>query len=139
MNDESNTSDRPREDEDRHAFAAEAHSLWRITFAPTVWALHFVLCYGLVSLSCAKELIPIATVQAVLTALSLLALAIIAWLGFRSLRQWRVLVTGQLEHPEGTPESRHRFLGHAAFLLSVISAIGVIFVSMPLILIGGCQ
>ena len=46
---------------------------------------------------------------------------------------------GEDEAREDKPEDRHRFLGHAAFLLSIISFIGVVFVSLPLLFIGGCR
>jgi len=131
--------DAPQADEDRREFAEEADTLWEITIAPAIWALHFLLCYGLMSLACAKDLFPAGTVRLVLIAASVAALAAIVGLGLRSLRQWGALKTGEITHPRGTPENRHRFLGHAAFLLSVIAFLGVIFVSMPLLVIGGCQ
>jgi hypothetical protein len=129
----------PRPDADRREFAEEAESLWRITFAPLVWALHFIACYGLVSLACIKGLIGYETSRAALLALTAAALAAILWLGWRSLRQWGPDNLAEAPQEVGVPEPRHQFLGHAAFLLSIISFIGVVFVTLPLLLIGGCQ
>lgn len=129
----------PGPEEDRREFAEEAESLWRITFAPVIWAVHLILVYGFVSVSCVRGLLPIGPTRAALVAASVAALVAIAWLGWRSLRQWNVRETGRFTHPEGNPESRHEFLGHAAFLLSAISFIGVVFVTLPLLLIGSCR
>ncbi|MBF9034314.1 hypothetical protein HKCCE2091_08690 [Rhodobacterales bacterium HKCCE2091] len=127
----------PRPDEDRREFSEEAASLWRITFAPVVWAGHFVLCYGIVSLACIRGLMPIAATRAGLVAISVAALVAIGWLGWRSFRQWDTAPDRAAN--VGETEGRHAFLGHAAFLLSIISAIGVVFVTLPLLLIGDCR
>jgi len=129
----------PHPHSDKHEFRAEALSLWRTTFAPATWALHFVLCYALVSLSCIHGTPPVAITRSALILATLAALAVIALLGWRSYRHWAPGRTGRLTHPYGTPEHRHHFLGHAAFLLAIISAIGVVFVALPLLVIGGCQ
>ena len=67
-------------------------------------------------------------------ALTIGALALIGWLGWRSYRQW---------NPQGEdveePEERHQCLGHAAFLLALISAIGVAYVALPALFIESCQ
>lgn len=129
----------PRPDADRKEFAEERESLIRITFAPTVWAVHFVACYAVVSLACAKGVLAFGPSRTVLLALSVVALAAIVWLGWRSFRQWGPENLAEAPQEVGVPEPRHQFLGHAAFLLSIISFIGVVFVTLPLVLIGGCQ
>lgn len=129
----------PRPDADRKEFAEEAESLFRITFAPLVWAVHFIACYGLVSLACIKGLIGYETSRMALLAFSVVALLAILWLGWRSFRQWAPKNLTEAPQEVGVPEPRHQFLGHAAFLLSIISFIGVIFVTLPLVMIGGCQ
>lgn len=129
----------PRPDADRKEFAEEAESLFRITLAPLVWAVHFVACYAVISLACAKGALAFGPSRAGLLALSAAALVAIAWLGWRSLRQWGPKNLTEVPQEVGVPEPRHQFLGHAAFLLSIISFIGVVFVTLPLVLIGGCQ
>ncbi|WP_288939940.1 hypothetical protein [uncultured Roseovarius sp.] len=128
----------PRREEDAKEFAEEQASLFKITFGPLIWAVHFVVCYGLVAVTCAKGW-DIFGARLGLVLLSALALGGIGWVGWSAWRQWNPSRTGDPVNRGSRAEDRHHFLGHAAFLLSIISFIGVVFVSMPLILIGGCQ
>lgn len=127
-----------RRDEDEHEFSEEQASLFRITFGPLIWAAHFVLCYGLVAVTCAKGW-DIAAVRGGLIAFSALMLAGIGWVGRSAWRQWDVTGTGHVVNRGARAEDRHHFLGHAAFLLAIISGIGVVFVSFPLIFVAGCR
>ncbi|EAQ01135.1 hypothetical protein OB2597_14294 [Pseudooceanicola batsensis HTCC2597] len=128
----------PDRREDQKEFAEEEASLLKITLGPLIWAAHFVVCYGLVAVTCAKGW-DIGAVRIGLGGLSALALAGVLWVGWAAWRQWGVTTTGDRVNRLGSAEDRHHFLGHAAFLLSIISLIGVVFVSLPLVLIGGCQ
>lgn len=131
-----------RDDQERHEFAAEALSLWRITFSPLIWALHFVLLYGGTALYCARiweEAHSFMGPQASAAGLTAIALALIAWQGWRAWRQWDVIADRDWENDAGTDEDRHQFLGHAAFLLSVISFIGVFYVALAFVFVEGCQ
>ena len=122
---------------DPREFREEADSLWRISLGPLTWAGHFLLCYAGMAVACAKfggsEVL-----RDVLIVLTLAALGIVAWLGWRAFRQWDVRRTGDVSNPEGEAEDRHQFLGHAAFLLAVISFIGIVYTGLPLLMIGGC-
>ncbi|MEC7760895.1 MAG: hypothetical protein VX874_03155 [Pseudomonadota bacterium] len=129
----------PQADEERHEFSADADSLWRLTLAPATWALHFVLCYATISLACARGLFPVGAARFWLLGLTVLALLVIGRQGYKALKQWNVLDTGALSHPDGRAEDRHRFLGHAALLIAVISTIGTVFTSFPLLLLEGCR
>jgi len=128
----------PRRDEERREFSEEAESLIRITLAPVIWAGHFLLCYCTLAVVCAKGG-DVALWRGVLVAATVVALIAIAWTGWRSFRQWDVRNTGDFTNREGHAEDRHQFLGHAAFLLSLISGIGVIYVGLPLLLLEGCS
>ena len=128
----------PAEDADNAEFAEESGSLWRITLAPLTWAVHFVVCYALIATSCARGW-PVETMRQGLLIFTVAALALIGWIGLRAWRQWNVTQTGDFVNRRGVAEDRHHFLGHAAFLLSVISLIGVVFVAMPLAILGGCR
>ncbi|QQA41914.1 hypothetical protein [Pelagovum pacificum] len=127
----------PRRDEERAEFREEAESLIRITAAPVIWAAHFLVCYCTIAIACEKAG-GTDGVRLALILMSVVALASIAWVGFRSFRQWDVTNTGDFSNPEGEAEDRHQFLGHAAFLLAIISFIGVVYVTMPLVLLRGC-
>lgn len=89
-------------------------------------------------MTCAKGW-DIGAVQAWLLVFSAAALAAVAWTGHAAWRQWDPHETGDFANREGRAEDRHHFLGHAAFLLSIIAFVGIVFVSLPLVLIGGCQ
>lgn len=128
--------------QDSAEFAEEADSLWRLTLPPGVWALHFVISYAAVAVVCAKaggDADMAVMVRYALGGLSVVALALIVWLGWRSWRQWDIIRDRDWENDQGHEEDRHQFLGHAAFLLSIISFIGVSYVSLPLVFTGGCQ
>jgi hypothetical protein len=129
--------DRPMDD--RREFREEADSLIRITLAPCIWAVHFVLCYSAAAVACAKVARLEPWLLAALAAATCLALAAIAWIGWRCYARWSSGEDGTTVHSEGTPEDRHHFLGHAGVLLAILSFIAVVFVSLPLVLIGGCQ
>ena len=128
------------ENEDAREFRSEAASLWRITFGPLIWAVHFAASYGATALICAKGApgavdglrlgIGIGTV---------VALVAIVWLGWQAWQQWDLVRDRDWENDQGTGEDRHQFLGHAAFLLTVISFIGVSYVALPALLIGTCR
>ncbi|OWU66526.1 hypothetical protein [Marinibacterium profundimaris] len=128
----------PRRDEDQAEFSEEQASLLKITLGPLIWAGHFVICYGLVAVTCAKDW-DIATIRAGLLGFSGAALLAIAWVGWTSWRQWNPRETGDFVNRRGRSEDRHHFLGHAAFLLSIIAVIGVIFVSLPLVMLDSCR
>lgn len=129
------TEDSPKPGEDRREFSEERESLVRITTAPLIWAAHFVVCYGAVSVACNKAVLTIGTARIGLILFTLIALAGIVWVGWRAFRQWDVRHTGAFSNPDGKAEDRHQFLGHAAFLLAIISAIGVIYVALPLVVL----
>jgi hypothetical protein len=128
----------PRRNKDEREFAEEQASLFKITLGPLIWAVHFVICYGLVAVTCAKGW-DIGAMRTGLLVASVLALGGIGQVGRTAWRQWNVAATGDYANRSGRVEDRHHFLGHAAFLLAIISLIGVVFVSLPLVLIGGCQ
>ena len=123
--------------EELEEFAEERASLLKITMGPLIWAAHFVICYGLVAVTCAKGW-DIALVRTGLLVFSLGSLAAIGFVGWNSWRQWNPWETGDYVNRMGRAEDRHHFLGHAAFLLSVIAFLGVVLVTLPLVMLEGC-
>ncbi|WP_432254534.1 hypothetical protein [Limimaricola sp. AA108-03] len=129
----------PREDE--HEFSEERESLWRITLGPTIWAFHFLISYAAVSVYCFKfeRMFSMGALRIALIAMTVAMLAAIAWIGWRAFLRWDVRDTGEFSNPEGSAEDRHQFLGHAGFLLALVSFIGVVYDTLPLIILGTCQ
>lgn len=126
--------------QERREFRAEFLSLWRITFAPLVWAVHFAASYGATALVCAKGGEPFVPPLRMGIGIGTgLALALILWIGWRAWRQWDVIRDREWENDDGTGEDRHQFLGHAGFLLALISFVGVVYVALPALLIGTCR
>ncbi|GGL64646.1 hypothetical protein [Wenxinia marina] len=124
-------------------FSEELSSLWRIAIAPSVWAIHFVASYGLAAVWCAKWsdatlLGDVSAWRVLICGASVVALGIIGWIGWKAWRQWDFLEDWDYTHPLATEEDRHEFLGHAAFLLAVLSAVGVIATTLPALLISTC-
>ncbi|WP_018697824.1 hypothetical protein [Amorphus coralli] len=120
----------------------EGTDLWRLITAPTIWAVHFLVCYVGAAIYCEKAgrasaLLPVTWFVAATTAVALLGLGLV----FLSL--WRVrgfsVVGGDLNYLGNTPEERHRFLSHVSMMLCVLSAIGVVFVAMPAFMLGTCR
>jgi hypothetical protein len=112
------------------AQTSEKHqSLWLLTAGPSIWAAHFVLSYATASIWCAKVVGPggsLTTVRvaiAVYTALALVGIGIVGWIGYRRHK----FGEGQVPHDADTPEDRHRFLGFSTLLLSALSAVAVLY------------
>lgn len=111
-------------------------SLWHMILPPVVWAVHFVTVYSLTAVFCARLGAPL-TARLWTGALTVVALALIVWLGWHAWHQWEEQsLSRALDAP--TDQHRDRFLGHVAWLLALISAIGVVFTALPALLIAGC-
>jgi hypothetical protein len=116
-------------------------SVWMLTTGPTVWAVHFLVCYVTAAVWCAKAALPAAPldgVRVVLGGITVVALLLIAWFGWRGLRQHR-FETATLPHDAPTAGDRHRFLGFATMLLCGLSFVAVVYVAFVLVIIGTCQ
>lgn len=121
--------------------AERNESLWMLVVSPTIWAVHFGLCYITAAVWCAKAddvLAPLGTVHTavvVYTALALGGIAVTGWIGLRAHR----LGGADAPHDDDTPEDRHRFMGYATLLLSGLSAVAVIYAALVAIFIETCQ
>jgi hypothetical protein len=116
-------------------------SLWILTISPTIWTAHFLLSYISAAIWCAKiagrngGLEEIRLAVAGYTVVALIGIIIVGWRGFS--RHTIGSTTGP--HDFDTPESRHRFLGFATLLLSVLSAVATAFVALAAVFIGSCH
>lgn len=116
-------------------------SLWMLTIAPTIWAIHFLASYVTASVWCEKYVASdgalggVRTAIGIYTVVALIAIATTGWIGYR----WHNFAAGRLPHNADTPEDRHRFLGFAVLLLSGLSAVATLFVSAVAVFIGNCD
>ncbi len=119
----------------------EKESLWLLAASPTIWAGHFLLSYVTAAVWCEKFAEPGSSLGGVRVAIgvyTVLALAAIALVGRRGWRRHR-LGRSALPHDDDTPHDRHRFLGFAAFLLSGLSAVAVLFAALVVAFLEDCR
>jgi hypothetical protein len=127
--------------------ATESHlpehreSLWMLVAAPTIWAVHFGLCYITAAVWCAKvpsALAPLGGVRTAVVIFTVIALGgifVTGWIGHRAHSHG----AGSPPHDDDTPEDRHRFLGFATLLLSGLSAVAVVYAGLVAVFIESCQ
>lgn len=119
----------------------EKQSLWRLIASPTIWAIHFILSYITASIWCAKlagpdkSLWEVRVAIVIYTALALIGIGFIGWVGHRRHSYGRA----SLPHDADTSEDRHRFLGFATVLLSSLSAVAVIYAALVVVFIRSCH
>lgn len=119
----------------------KGESLWRLAAGPTIWAVHFLACYTVAAVWCAKyahpdaPLTPIRITIGVFTVLALIPVGLIGWGGYRRHR----LPGGSLPHDSDTPEDRHRFMGFATALLAGMSAIAIVYAALVAVFIRSCR
>lgn len=116
--------------------------LWRVIISPAIWAIHFLVCYIAAAIYCEKfgRDAPLDSIRIVVIAATVVALAGIGW---STLRLWRVrgrsLTDNDFEYEHNNPEERHRFLSHVALMLCVLSAVGVLYVVIPMLYLSTCR
>lgn len=116
-------------------------SLWWLTVGPGIWAVHFLASYATVAVWCAKvagrdgALGTARTLVFVYTVVALLGIGAVA------VRGWRRHSYGTATEPHDfdTPEDRHRFLGFSSLLLSLLSAIAVLYAGLTVAFIASCR
>ncbi len=116
--------------------------LWRIIVAPTIWAVHFLASYVTVAVYCEKAG-RAAVLDPALIAVVVYTLAALAGIAWTSRALWRVrgrsLTDDDFEYEHNTPEERHRFLSHVALMLCVLSAVAVMYVTIPMLYLSTCR
>ncbi len=119
----------------------EVETLWTLFTAPVVWALHFVVCYVVVAIFCAKGMaseVSFGTVRLGLGVFTIAALAMIVLSAYLAWRQWG-FGAGDPPHDAPTREERRHFQGFATLLLSGLSFAAVVYVAIPLAILAECQ
>lgn len=116
--------------------------LWRVIAAPIVWALHFLFCYVFAAVYCEKlgRDASLGGPTVVIIGATVVALGLI---GLSVLSLWRVrgrsLTDNDFEFEHNTAEERHRFLSHVALMLCVLSAVAVLYVTIPMLYLSSCR
>lgn len=116
-------------------------SLWVMIAVPSVWAAHFLLCYWVAAIWCAKAAAAGASTDVMrlsLAALTVAALLLIGLLAAHAVRRYGARLLTRSELTEDTEAERTRFLGNAILLLCSMSTVAVVFTAMPLLVFDRC-
>ena len=117
-------------------------SLWAMIVAPTIWAVHFLLCYILAAVFCARAGAPsadLATVRWWIAVFTVLALGAIAVCGIQAFRLGHFMEGKAAPHDADTIQDRRRFLAYASLLLSGLSFVATLFVALPAVFFTSCR
>lgn len=120
------------------AVAAAREGVWTLTAAPAVWALHFLACYVLAAVWCARagRDAALGGARGWIALLSVAALAVLAWLAHRGWRRMRYQGGGR--HDGDSVGDRHRFLGMVALLLAALSTVAVLYTAAVAAFVRSC-
>lgn len=122
--------------------AGPGDSLKTLVVAPTLWALHFLVCYVAAAIYCAKTGAPgvgIGPVRELVWIVTAIALAGILANGIWAFWRGRIWHYGAGPHSADTIDDRRRFLSYATLLLAGLSFVGTVFVAMPALFIETCR
>jgi hypothetical protein len=122
------------------AFRREAN-LWLLVSAPTVWAVHFLLCYVLAAIYCQKAgaaFAGLGSVRLWIGVFTIVALLLVSAIGLQAWRHWGFGANAP-PHDAATPQDRQRFLGYATLLISALSFVSVVFTALPALFILDCR
>jgi hypothetical protein len=117
-------------------------SLWAMIVAPTIWAVHFLACYILAAIFCAKAAAPSAdfgTVRWWIAGFTVLALAGIGACAIQAFRLGHFMEGKAAPHDADTIHDRRRFLAYATLLLSGLSFVATLFVALPAVFVASCR
>jgi hypothetical protein len=118
--------------------AAGREGVWTLAAAPAAWALHFLACYVVAAVWCARagRAAPLGEARTWIAVLTLLALALLGWLALRGWRRLRFQGGGR--HDGDSEGDRHRFLGLVAVLLAALAALAVLYAAAVAAFVGSC-
>jgi hypothetical protein len=124
-----------------HSLPEKHERLWLLAVSPTIWAVHFLLCYITAAVWCAKfaprfgSLGPVRWAIIGYTVVALVAIGLNARSGLRRHRRG----SESVPHDFDTAGDRHGFLGYATVLLSALSAVAVVFAALVVIFFNDCR
>ena len=118
-------------------------SLWMLTIAPTIWAVHFLLSYVFAAVWCAKAGQAAASIGGIRVAIALFTVVALAGIAAAGVAGYRRHGHGEgfdtTGHDFDAPEGRHRFLGFATVLLAGLSGVATVFTALPAVFIETCR
>ena len=119
----------------------EEGSLWVMIAVPSIWAVHFLLCYWVAAIWCARFSANEGSTDFMrlgLGVLTVAALLLVGLLAVHAIRRYRARLLTRKELTEDTETERTRFLGNATLLLCSMSAVAIVFTAMPLLVFDRC-
>lgn len=119
---------------------SEKHdSLWWVAAAPGIWSVHFVACYGVAAVWCAKmgRDAPLSVARVTIYVVTLASLLAILAVALRGLRQYRAEPSQRTD--DDSREARHHFVGFTLMTLSGLSAIAIVYEALAAVIIGSCR
>lgn len=116
------------------------HSLKALVVAPTLWAIHFLVCYVGAAVYCAKAGpgVALEPVEDLIWIATAIALAGILANGLWAFREGRFYEDDAPGYHDDTAAERRRFLAYATILLAGLSFVATLFVAMPALFIETC-
>lgn len=114
-------------------------SLVEMIVSPTIWAVHFLLCYIVAAVYCAKvgpAAADLAPVRVWVAFVTLVALSGILASGIRASRRE---ARRRPPHDADTIEDRRHFLADATVLLSGLSFVATLYVAMAAAFVETCR
>jgi len=112
--------------------------LWIPIVAPSIWAVHFTVCYATVVAECGRfgrdDSTSLLTILGVGTIVAMVAIAALFVHGWRRHRFQLPRET----HDDDTPEDRRHFMAWTTMLLAGLSLVATVFVALAALLVGGC-
>jgi len=120
---------------------ASRDNLWFLIAGPTVWATHFLLCYVVGAVYCAKAGgidAGLGVVRLSVAVFTVIALGLIVHAGLHAYRNWGFGVDDP-PHDDDTLTDRRHFLGYATMLLCGLSFVATVYVALPALIITSCR
>lgn len=126
----------------KHESLFQEGSLWPVIAALSIWAGHFLLCYWVAAVWCAKYAAgegSLLWVRIAIGLLTVLALAVLAWLARHAAHRYHARLDIEDDLLEDSDFDRARFLGHATLLLCALSAVAIVFDVVPALVFATCR
>jgi hypothetical protein len=114
--------------------------LWLLAAGPLIWALHFLVSYGIAAIWCAKRAGDgdLTGARLAIAGLSLVALLAVAVLGWPPVRRWSARGP-RPDHAIDSALARDRFLDFATSLLAGLSAVAILFETLAIVFVKDCR